>query len=235
MRVAVYSLTRDRLEYTKHCFKTLQEKAGFDYDHFIYDNGSDDGTAEWLRANKSNFKRVIYSAVNKGISVASNEILDDIFLTEKSNGIRYDLIIKFDNDCEVISENIIGQIVEIYQSLEDFSPAYVLSPRVEGINNQPSRGRFVQIAGRRVGLTSIVGGLFHVVQRRVYKNYRYNTELPKAWGQDDEFCHFVKRRGGEVGYIEGLIVNHYKGTDGQAVDYPAYFERKRLEEGKTNE
>ena len=27
MKVAIYTLTRDRLEYTRHCFRTLREKA----------------------------------------------------------------------------------------------------------------------------------------------------------------------------------------------------------------
>jgi GT2 family glycosyltransferase len=48
VRIAVVTLTRDRLEYTKHCFETLRVNAGCDYDHFVLDQGSGDGTAEWL-------------------------------------------------------------------------------------------------------------------------------------------------------------------------------------------
>jgi GT2 family glycosyltransferase len=46
MNVAVLTLTRDRLPYTQHCFATLKENAGCDYDHIVLDQGSTDGTAE---------------------------------------------------------------------------------------------------------------------------------------------------------------------------------------------
>lgn len=231
MNVAVYTLTRDRLDYTKYAFQTLAEKAGHSYDHFIIDNGSVDGTVQWLKENEDKFKRIIYNAENLGISKASNQALDAIFGIDKPhehNHTFYDLIIKFDNDCEVLSENIIGQIVEIYQDQieKNFAPRYVLSPYVEGLTKQPHRGRFVQLCRRRVGMTGIVGGIFHIVPAEIYANYRYPDNLPKAWGQDDDFCHYVKTHGGEVGYIEGLKVNHYETTTGQAQRYPDYFKHK---------
>ena len=48
MRVAVLSLTRDRLVYTRHCFAKLHEFAGCEFDHYVLDQGSKDGTDEWL-------------------------------------------------------------------------------------------------------------------------------------------------------------------------------------------
>lgn len=232
MKVAVYTLTRDRLEYTKFCFNTLWKNAGHDFDHFIVDNGSEDGTDEWLRAHADKFKKVLLNDRNEGISKASNEALKMIFQEENKARELYDLIIKFDNDCEVISENIIGQICEIYQDIfeKDYLSEYILSPKVEGIANQPSRETFENLGGRRIGITSIVGGLFHIVPAEIYKSYQYPEKLPKAWGQDDDICAWFKQKGGKVGYIEGLVVNHYKTTAGQAKDFPAYFERKWKEE-----
>ncbi len=224
-RVAVYTLTRDRLAYTQHCFATLASKAGVPYDHYVVDNGSEDGTVEWLQ-NTYRPKKVIRFHYNAGISRASNVALTHVFMT------RYDLIVKFDNDCEVVSDNILGQIVEIYEDGKVFAPQYILSPAVGGIANQPKRVRYTMLAGRRIGLTSIVGGLFHVVPLAVYRRYHYPENLPLARGQDDHFCHWARANGCEVGYIEGLQVNHYRTTDGQAQDYPEYFERKWREEKK---
>ena len=48
MRVAVYSITRDRLEMTKQSFKALRQMAGCDIDHFVADNGSRPEMVEWL-------------------------------------------------------------------------------------------------------------------------------------------------------------------------------------------
>lgn len=223
-KIAIYSLTRDRLAYTKHCFQTLKEKACYPYDHYVIDNGSTDGTVEWLKENEKDFKKVIYNPENAGISRASNQALDEIFKEQ------YSLVCKLDNDCEVISDNILGQIVEVFKDVKDFSGKYVLSPRVEGISNQPIRGKYEMLSGRRIGLTAIIGGLFHIVPAEIYAQYRYPIILPKAWGQDDHFCNWFKQNGGNVGYIEGLVVNHYETTDGQAKRFPEYFERKKNEE-----
>jgi len=137
-----------------------------------------------------------------------------------------------DNDCEVVSDNILSQISEIFKDSFDkkFGNQFILSPRVEGINKQPKRDGGTQLAGRTIGFTSIVGGLFHIVPSKVYSVYRYPKNLPKAWGQDDDFCNWAKNNGCKIGYIEGLVVNHYETTSGQAERYPKYFERKFKEE-----
>jgi len=223
MNIAVYTRTRDRLDYTKLCFDLLRSHAGVPFDHFVLDNGSTDGTQEWLERKYRPYL-FLKQPKNEGISRGSNMVLDAIFYRRK-----YDLVCKFDNDCEVISENILGQMTEIYSDVK-FGPRYILSPRVEGIVHQPTRVRYTMLAGRRIGLTAIVGGLFHVVPAAVYSRYRYPEALPPGKGQDDHFCDWARRSGCEVGYVEGLIVNHYRGTDQQAQDYPEYFERKWREE-----
>lgn len=231
MKIAVYTLTRERLEYTKTCFQSLWDLAGMDFDWYIVDNGSQDGTQEWLKENEDKFTKAIYNDENLGISKASNQALESIFsIANQEKGIKYDLIIKFDNDCKVLSGNILGQIAEIYSDIKQFACKYVLSPHVEKINSQPERGRFTQLSGRKIGLTAIVGGIFHIVPAEIYKQYRYPEDLPKAKGQDDGFCDWVKKNGGEVGYIEGLSVEHIDGCNIQCQKFPEYFKRKFDEE-----
>jgi hypothetical protein len=65
---ALYTLTWNRLDYTKHCLETLRAQAGYPYDHIILDNGSSDGTVEWLR--RPDFHAVVRYPVNAGISRA---------------------------------------------------------------------------------------------------------------------------------------------------------------------
>lgn len=230
MKIAVYSLTRDRLDYSKICFASLQEKAGVEFDHYVLDNNSTDGTKDWLlnQYNYNHDKSYLnyYADSNLGISKASNKLLDIIFKSDKN----YDLICKVDNDALIISDNILGQISEIYRDMLPYSCKFVLSPRVEGIVNQPRRIRDFNISGRRIGQVGIVGGLFHCVPAEVYKEYRYPENLPLAKGQDDHFCDWFNKRGGAIGYIEGLIVEHYEGTNKQAERYPDYFKRKFEEE-----
>lgn len=230
MKIAVYSLTRDRIEYTRRSFASLQEKAGVPYDHFVFDNGSEDGNPEWLQGwlteECRNTRVVIFGEKNYGIAIAANRLLDAI----RKRGTSYDLVIKMDSDCEVITPNILGQITEVFGAMQDHGPTWILSPRVEGIVNQPRRVRANRIAGRRIGITGMVGGLFLCAPASVYEEFRFPEDLPKARGCDSALCHWLRQRGGETGYVEGLVVNHMDTTDGQAKKYPEYFARKRIEE-----
>ena len=220
MKIAVYTLTRERKAYTEHCFNMLWQNAGMPFDHFIVDNGSTDGTAEWLTANSSHFKTLTLLPENVGISKASNLALNHI-----GNG--SDLIVKLDNDCEIITPGLFREMVRVY---EFAGRSLLLSPRVEGINRQPKRVYGIDIGGYAIGRTGIVGGLCHWLPAQVYQRYRYPETLPKAWGQDDDLCDWCYKQGIEMGYVESLVVNHYETTGGQARRFPAYFERKRMEE-----
>src|SRR5258708_7391780 len=164
MRIAVYSITRDRLDYTKHCFASLREKAGQDFDHYIWDNHSEDGTKEWLLANLDDFAYVNLAASNYGIAQASNELIKVI----KQRG-PYDLIIKMDNDCEVVSDDILAKIAAWYAV--PGRQGFILSPRVHGLRYQPQRVRTVLLGYFRLGEVEQIGGLFLVVPARVvYEN-----------------------------------------------------------------
>ena len=74
MKVAVLTMARDRLEYTKRSFASLKENAGCRYDHFVLDNGSKDGTWDWLTDKDDLF--VVNSDHNVGISAGMNYLLD---------------------------------------------------------------------------------------------------------------------------------------------------------------
>jgi glycosyltransferase involved in cell wall biosynthesis len=229
LSIAVYSLTRDRFQFTEECFCSLWNEAGIDFDHFVVDNGSQDGTQGWLlgHAAAGTLKAAILNETNKGISYGSNQALDRIF----SEPIQYDLICKVDNDCLVKTPDILRKIHDLYRDCLCGPIPYITSPRVEGINRQPSRGRTEYRGEYGIGLTAIVGGLFHVVPRDAYKNFRYDQTLPLAKYQDDQFCNYVKTvLHGQVGYIEELVVEHYLTTNGQAALLPEYFARKYKEE-----
>ena len=129
MKVAIYTLTRDRLAYSKRCFRSLWQNAGYPVDHFVIDNGSADGTDEWLANNRNRFALVCLCPTNIGISRASNLALDII-------GDNYDLIVKMDNDCEIVTANLVAEMVKVFR---DAPRPMMLSPRVEGINRQPKR------------------------------------------------------------------------------------------------
>lgn len=229
MRIAVYSLTRERLEYTRSCFTALRDLAGHPFDHYIVDNGSLDGTHGWI---ENEYRPYWFWPLdmNYGISRGSNIALRAIMVHD------YDLVLKVDNDCMPRTEGILAEIARIYR---DYPAAakYALSPRVEGINRQPTRVTHAYLAGHQIGLTAIIGGLFHVLPAAMYREFYlqggYDETLPLAKGQDDQLCEWLRMNGYRKGYIEDLCVEHHEGTDAQARRFPEYFRRKWDVEEKT--
>lgn len=223
MKVAIITLTRDRLAYTKRSFKSLKENAGYPYQHFVIDNGSTDGTVAWLKKQKD-LDILYFNKENEGISKSMNKALKYILTKD------YDLIIKMDNDCEIISSDILKELVSVYESIPPFFIQFMLSPRVEGLNFQPQRIDQMEIAGHRIGITKIIGGIFQPMLTRQYKLYSYDESLAKAKGQDEDLNAWFQKMGGSVGYIEDLVVEHMDTTEGQKKQYPEYFKRKYTEE-----
>lgn len=224
MKVAIYTLCRDRLEYSKNCFDLLRRKAGYEFDHYVVDNGSQDGTVDWLLENQDQFTDIILNLENVGLSVGSNQALEMIVSSRKS----YDLVARMDNDCECISDNVVAQMIKVYENSHD--QPMLLSPHVTGINHQPIRGRAIKMGGHPLSYTGHIGGLFHWLNANIYLNYRFPTDIAKAKGDDSALCKWVHDQGWFVGYVEDVIVHHTETTDGQALRYPEYFTRKREEE-----
>lgn len=232
MKIAIFTLCRERLLYTQEFLRLLALNAGCEYDHFILDNGSTDGTREWLMDEYlPTCGRSIWLTVqpeNVGISKASNICVREIL----DRGV-YDLVVKMDNDLAMRHHGTLAAVANIYATCPE-AERWVLSPRVVGINRQPRRVRMHELAGHPIGVTAIVGGLFHAVPATIYRHFMgcggYDETLPKAWGQDDQFADWLARNRYAKGYIEDLEVEHMETTTGQAARYPAYFERKWKEE-----
>lgn len=232
MKVAVITITRDRLEYTKRAFEALHERAGHPFGHIVVDNGSADGSVKWLRevwlpnfVAAGNFGCLRAFPENHGIGAAWADAVG-VALADGA-----DLIVKLDNDAEVVTPGILASLVEVFGETPALGPLHILSPRVEGINRQPRRVSTLHFGKWAVGFTGMVGGLCLATTAEFYRQYRFPLgEIPKARGWDSHLCDWARRRGARTGYVEDLVVAHMDGTDGQAKKFPDYFARKRREE-----
>jgi GT2 family glycosyltransferase len=214
MRIAVLSLTRDRLDYTKHCFERLHDLAGVSFDHFVYDQGSQDGTADWLR-DEYDPDYLCLNPENVGISKAMNALLD--WAAENT----YDAIVKIDNDCELVTENTLRKCAKFVVE----NPDWLISPRIEGLQQPPGTLEVVDFPQGRVLRKGQIGGIFLAATAQVYDSFRYDERNP-VWGMDDVE---ISRHAANVGYLDDYVANHYLTTTGQHQDIPEYFERKKAE------
>ena len=224
MKVAVITLTRDRLAYTKVCFAKLRELAGHPFDHFVLDNGSTDGTWDWLREEwaAGRLRWIRGLNVNQGISLGCNEIIKNIM------PFGYDAILKFDNDCMPETPNFLARMVWVAEA----APNLVLSPWVNGITSKPSTRLPFVAAGETLYLVGHCGGLCRLAPKAAHAGFSYPGNLPYASGQDLAFSRHALDNYYIIAYMKDVVVQHYKTTGGQERDpeMRSYFERKRREE-----
>ena len=219
MIVAVITMTRDRLDYTHHCFATLRENAGCDFDHYVLDQASTDGTREWLE-HEYDPDHLVLMPDNIGICRAANILVDAALEADD-----YDVIVRFDNDCEVTEPGTLQAVCEL-------SAEYgaIIAPRVLGLNNPPPTLRTVSCGGQLVDETPLLGGIFMAIPAFAFTEYGFRFDERMALGTGDEaIVPWWRMQGGTCGYLHGWSVNHYETTNGQQVRYPEYFERKAAE------
>ena len=139
MKIALFSLTKDRFVYTKRTFQSLAKKTHIPYDHFVIDQGSEDKTVEWLNQFHNQLGKVyVYPlAMNIGINRGVNFAIDRI-------GEEYDVIIKLDNDLEIETDGWLEKCLKVLR------PKLLLSPYVKGLID--NRGGV-----NRIGFDNIIG------------------------------------------------------------------------------
>lgn len=227
MRLTVLTLTRDRLEYTRECFRSLETNAGCSYRHLVLDQGSEDGTPEWLREwrnAKPGLRQVIYNHENIGIGKGLNALL--------AIAGENDVICKFDNDCHINTPNTL----KIAAHFAINKPALV-SPTILGLNRppQPVGVEFAVRVGDETVLGSPmgqIGGIFMAAPARLWDGWRYPNDLP-VYGEDDStLCIRAATlfRMPSV-YLNDYTATHHETTAGQHDRYPDYFQRTS-QEGK---
>lgn len=224
-KVAILSITRDRLEYTKKCFRSLVDSEGNTPDWYVIDNGSQDGTVEWLKCYPR-LKQVTTFTENQGLSVAYNTGVQSLMTA-------YDYILHFDNDAYVVTPKIITNLLKHAEN--PMFKAFVLSPAITGIQNQPMRHKmYTPDEWSVLGEVHNLGHLCMLVPTPIYRHFMqeggYKLNIPKARGHDTYFCAWLQEKGYRMAYSEMDIVQHYRSTHQQALDYPEYYARKRSEQ-----
>ena len=223
-KVAIFTLTKDRLELTKKTFETLRKTAGYDFDHYVVDQGSADGTVEYLKEELAagRIKKVIYNEKNMGIPYASNQIIEEI----KKDGA--DFICKVDNDVLFKSHDWLKAMLKIY---EVFRPI-ALSPYPEGLIANAggvNRYNYTWLAGEFLGLVPHIGGMVSMVPAEVYDKFSWPRVAFLHGGNDVILSSWLNNNTYLLAYLENYKAEHMESTAGQQEKYPDYFKLRKSE------
>jgi len=224
VRVAIFTLTKDRLTYTKKMLKSLGEKTFTPFDHFVIDQGSKDKTVEWVENFESYFGQTfVYPlATNIGINRGVNLAIEHI-------GKEYDVIVKLDNDVEIETD---GWLMNCLNVLE---PKLLLSPYVKGlIHNRGGAIRIGYNRERRISYAPFIGGICMIGFRQAWMEDSGGWEypVPKHAGGDLSFCKKLAIKGYRFGYKEDVNIRHAETTAGQYERYPNYFKERKEDRTK---
>lgn len=220
IKVAIFTMTMDRLDYTKRMYKAMANLAGYPFDWFVVDQASNDGTVEWLEGKT---KASILNKENVGIAKGWN---DAVALIKKTD--TYDIIIKNDNDAEMMTENWLLEMVELFKR----NRTIILSPYVEGLedspggvmrNRQDGQSPYVIINDKVLGISPFLGGIVWASPIEVYNNFLFPDETFYMGNKDRMISEYAKTIGYTLFYCEELRVSHIDGTKGQHLKYPDYF------------
>lgn len=106
MCVNITIVTYNRLEFTQLCLEALIEHTQHPHTITVVDNGSTDGSKEWLigQKEKSLIRNLILHPENKGIAIAANDGW------EAADTAHY---LKLDNDIVIKKSGWLGRMVEV--------------------------------------------------------------------------------------------------------------------------
>lgn len=191
MKVAAITITYNRIELTKRTLESFYAKTSVDY-HLFIDNGSTDGTREYLEQ----FNHILLDK-NYGIAYA--------LATAVASIEGYDYILKLDNDIETVTDDIINRMLDFHEKAGDMfvcSPVDLLLDR----NFAPPVLSKTTISGYHVWHVSHTGGAFQLMPekicRELCKDYRH---LVKG---DYMIGHFYRRKGYKPTYLVDLQMKH---------------------------
>ena len=228
-RVAIFTLSYDRVDYTKKMAESMKKSTKYPFDWFVWDNGSKDGSVKWLVDNalKYNIVGLETHDKNVGISKASNGLIEMI-LGRKEN--RYDLIIKVDNDCEFLTFGWLETIVDLWKR----NHLLYVTPYPEGLVQNPGgapRVGYSYIGPYFVEVSFHLSGLCAAIDAKAYGDFRWQDRFLHGNQDREASIAFGKKRYMPC-YLPLHRVLHMDTTTGQHKKYPKYFKR-RIEEKRT--
>lgn len=191
MKVAAVTITYNRLDLTKATVDSFREKTLVDY-HLFIDNGSTDGTVEYLKG----FDHILLEK-NYGIAYAFREAVRSLK--------GYDFILKLDNDVETVTDDIIAKMLNFYKLNGN---NYCVSPVDLNLDKAYSPALFgkAKLNGYNVSYTTHTGGAFQLIPYSICE--RLCREFRHLKCGDYMIGKYYRRHAYRPAYLDDLQMRH---------------------------
>lgn len=227
-RVAIYCITRDRLELTRKSLKALREWSGIGYDLYVADNGSSREMRAYLREErgKGNIRHLQLNDVNMGQNIAANDLLDEI------GSQPYEWVMRWDNDAMPRTRRFLKKLVRIGDRMVEAGGFPVLSPRISKLKSPPPALHMVKFREFDLETVEILGGICRLHPARLFEEWRFSKFAPLGFGEAAEMAELCDNAGIPMLRVLHLEVEHMHGEDGQIERWPDEFTWERREVGR---
>jgi len=188
------------------CLASVIEQTGVDKEIFVVDNASTDGSATFIAAGFADV-HLIANKDNRGFAVANNQAI------AHCRG-RY---ILFLNPDTVLEENCLAAALSYTEKHPEFGLAglHILNP--DGTDQDSVSRRYLSQRytsgelGDLPGEIACVLGAAMIAPREAIISVGGFDEDYFLYGEDEDLCLRMRRRGLQIGFIEAAGVVHYHG------------------------
>ncbi|MDJ0765530.1 MAG: glycosyltransferase family 2 protein [Myxococcota bacterium] len=214
-------VTYNRLDFTRITLERLLKNTTLPFRLVILDNGSTDGTQDWLKANREGFPfidKLFFFEENLGIGRALN------------NGMSYALsqsqrVGRIDNDV-LVPPRWLEDLTAVLES--DLNPMVVAGcitdddvAKAQIRNSVPQH-----VAGLKVYAVDYAGGFLNLYRSDVFDQLGFFPEYPLYGVEDGGLCKAAKGQGERVLVVDNVKVEHLPSFLGEALDYEDFKHRQ---------
>lgn len=203
--IDILYITFDRLEYTRKTLPAMIKNAGMDFKLTIFDNGSTDGTVEYLKFIEKKYSNVIskifFNSTNIGISMPTN-----IFWKNSTA----DYIGKVDNDT-LLPENWLRRLFDAHQCSDRFGVLGGFAFNMGYFSDGELEKRVISIDNVQLIPDAFIGGCCYIMPRHIQQRLGYlkNNPAKKTYGWT-EYQINIYNNGYVNGYLYPLLyVEHF--------------------------
>lgn len=222
MDISLIIVSYNTADLTAACLKSVFASQRVSYEVFVVDNASKDGSVEIIRKEFPGV-RVIANETNRGFGTANNQALPEC------SG-RYVVFLNPDTTLEPESLFMMATFMDAHPKVG------MAGPKVVNPDGTPQDSVSYRYPGHRYGAADIgplpgkiacVLGACQIASTGLLREIGGFDEDFFLYGEDQDICLRIRKRGLEIGFIDETVIMHHGGQS-ERDTLPAEVIRKKI-------